>query len=157
MAEDDFMARYERERQEQAAKNAVALKVLFKDLRKAGVARVEVDYDGSGDSGDIQETTFFDAKDNKMEVDFDERCNDLAYGELETHHGGWEINEGSFGKVIFDVQKGKVRFEHNERVMESTYHESEDDVDAGDREENEGKVNNILDEMINSPKKPKKK
>jgi hypothetical protein len=40
-------------------------------------------------------------------------------------HGGWEINEGSIGKVILDVATGKVRIAHNERVESTEYSETE--------------------------------
>ncbi|NBT75131.1 hypothetical protein EBZ80_24230 [bacterium] len=32
--------------------------------------------------------------------------------------GGWEINEGSFGTIVVDVRRRKVRMEHNERIVE---------------------------------------
>jgi hypothetical protein len=150
---EDWEKEWQRKNEERSKENAGTLQSLFKDLREAGVAIVTVEYDGSGDSGDVQDVTLEDAKGNKMGVDFDERCRSATYEALECRHGGWEINEGSFGNVVFDIRNGKVRFEHNERVMEATLHESEDYVDAGD----EDKAKKLLDEMINSPKKGKKK
>lgn len=33
--------------------------------------------------------------------------------------GGWEINEGSFGEIEIDTLKGKIKQQHNERIMET--------------------------------------
>ena len=39
-----------------------------------------------------------------------------VYRLLEHKHGGWEINEGSFGRFTFDAEKGTVAVEFNQRV-----------------------------------------
>jgi hypothetical protein len=40
----------------------------------------------------------------------------ICYDKLSANHGGWEINEGSYGTFRFDVAGRKVTLEYNERV-----------------------------------------
>ena len=41
---------------------------------------------------------------------------EICYDRLGAHHGGWEINEGSYGTFTFDVLNRKIELEFNERV-----------------------------------------
>jgi len=41
---------------------------------------------------------------------------EVAYSMLEKTHGGWEINEGSYGTFTFDFVNGNIELEYNERV-----------------------------------------
>jgi len=43
---------------------------------------------------------------------------EICYDKLGASHGGWEINEGSYGTFYFDVYTRKVRIEYNERIEE---------------------------------------
>jgi hypothetical protein len=43
---------------------------------------------------------------------------EICYDKLGASHGGWEINEGSYGTFHFDVAGRKVRLEYNERIEE---------------------------------------
>jgi hypothetical protein len=42
----------------------------------------------------------------------------VCYDKLQASHGGWEINEGSYGTFHFDVLNRKVNLEYNERIEE---------------------------------------
>lgn len=122
---------------------------LLDALRDCAVVRVVVNYSGSGDSGQIDDVQFFDAKgahaekadearieviENVSEPADDEEnhwrefqrarmvllrdaLEEFAYDALETHCGGWEINEGSQGHVEFLVKEGTVFLHHQENVM----------------------------------------
>lgn len=88
----------------------------------AGV--VTIDYDGSGDSGYINDISI------EPERDISEAHQDLeefAYDTLSNKHGGWEINEGSCGTITIDFTENKVRIEHNERIESWDSSESEED------------------------------
>jgi len=50
---------------------------------------------------------------------------DLAYEALSVYYGGWEINEGSFGQLIFDVEDKVVRVSHYQRVSREEHSELE--------------------------------
>ncbi len=43
---------------------------------------------------------------------------EICYDKLGASHGGWEINEGSYGTFLFDVAARKVSLEYNERIEE---------------------------------------
>jgi hypothetical protein len=43
---------------------------------------------------------------------------EICYDKLGASHGGWEINEGSYGTFYFDVSTRKVSLEYNERIEE---------------------------------------
>ena len=38
---------------------------------------------------------------------------------------GWEINDGSYGTVVFDLTQGNISFEHNQRYTDVTTEEWE--------------------------------
>ncbi len=86
------------------------------------VARIEVDYSGAGDSGNIDAVHFISKKGEESEMDdkeVREAVEEFAYAQLEEHYGGWEINDGSQGKMTIDVTNGKASFEHEWNVMET--------------------------------------
>ena len=43
---------------------------------------------------------------------------EICYDKLGASHGGWELNEGSYGTFHFDVAGRKVTLEYNERIEE---------------------------------------
>jgi len=43
---------------------------------------------------------------------------EICYDKLGASHGGWELNEGSYGTFFFDVSGRKVTLEYNERIEE---------------------------------------
>lgn len=46
----------------------------------------------------------------------EEAIDDLCYDILGSEHGGWEINEGSFGEFVFDIEKDEIALTFNERI-----------------------------------------
>ena len=43
---------------------------------------------------------------------------EICYDKLGASHGGWEINEGSYGTFLFDIAARKVTLEYNQRIEE---------------------------------------
>jgi hypothetical protein len=43
---------------------------------------------------------------------------EICYDKLGASHGGWELNEGSYGTFVFDVPTRKVSLQYNERIEE---------------------------------------
>lgn len=99
-------------------------RVVIPPLRTAGIASVEIRFDGYGDSGAIEDYTFFhldgqgivgpeatveafahDAGDvvEKCPVSLQAALETLGYLALERHHPGWENNDGGCGDLIIDV------------------------------------------------------
>jgi hypothetical protein len=63
-------------------------------------------YNGGGDSGYIESS--FDETSDAVPASIEDWC----YSQLESHFGGWEINEGSDGRFIFNFNNSTVELEH---------------------------------------------
>jgi uncharacterized protein DUF6878 len=118
--------------------------IVFAALTEAGIHRVTVDYDGSGDSGQIENVEAWDADNDRTpfpsgvkiqlasenpayplsEQNLEAAVETLAWDYLEIYFG-WENNDGAFGTFVFDVPARTVMLEHNERYTEvnTTSHE----------------------------------
>lgn len=128
-------------RRAEFAEEMAALKTrLFDTLASHGIVRVTVNFDGCGDSGQIEDIIAFDEHgqvelkghalpapdsdpDGIPEAEAAEPIEDaiesLAYDLLESEHGGWENNDGAYGEFTFDVATRKITLEHNERFTSS--------------------------------------
>ncbi len=77
---------------------------LRQQLAALGVHRITASFDGCGDSGQFDPQ---EVEPERIEVDdgLQEELEDFL---LEQLPGGWEINEGSFGRFVVDVSSGQV-------------------------------------------------
>jgi hypothetical protein len=111
--------------------------IVFAALAEAGIHKVTVDYDGSGDSGQIESVEAWDAGNERiplpsdpgirlapdnpdhplMPLNLEAAVETLAWDYLEIYNG-WENNDGAFGTFVFDVPARTVTLEHNERYTE---------------------------------------
>jgi len=118
--------------------------IVFAALADAGIHRVTVEYDGSGDSGQIEDVAAWNAGNERIslppntktqlnsgdpehpgpERNLEAAVETLAWDYLEIYYG-WENNDGAFGTFVFDVPARTVTLEHNERYTEvnTTSHE----------------------------------
>jgi hypothetical protein len=144
------MAADRKKRATSAERNKAALVEAIKPI---GLTRIEVDFNGSGDSGQVDEVRYFIGKkepedletikrtlvqqakinnstnwsDDKKEwvtttksPTIEELVEQICYDLLSANHGGWEINEGSFGEFVFVFNKGnKIHLTFHQRI-EST-------------------------------------
>jgi hypothetical protein len=86
---------------------------LAEQLQRVGVETVTADYDGEGDSGQIEEPQFGSTQ---IPRDVAIAVQDLFYDILEEYYGGWENNEGSFGQFSWDVRADRISLVHNMRT-----------------------------------------
>ena len=114
-------------------------RLLFFALGEMGIHRVTVEYDGSGDSGQIECIEVWNAANEKIplpstrklqlasqnrpytEMNIEAAIETLAYDYLETTHPGWEINDGAFGAFgtfVFDVPERTIELEHRTRFTD---------------------------------------
>lgn len=91
---------------------------LEKMFEKSDSPTFEVAFYGSGDSGDIESRT-------SNGVDVERNIENLLYEWLESFYGGWEINEGSQGKFIFEYENKIIYLE----FVENTEENEERDID----------------------------
>lgn len=95
-------------------------------LGNSGITAIQISFDGSGDSGDVTYDYCSSAKDyvdfsklvnsrglldsncyehdtqTSIHVSAKSQLEDLCYQALESEYGGWEINSGSFGTVVWN-------------------------------------------------------
>jgi hypothetical protein len=71
-------------------------------------------YNGSGDSGYIENS--FEENNDKVPAAIEDWC----YTELERNFGGWEINEGSDGEFIFNLNDSIVTLNHTYNTEENS-------------------------------------
>lgn len=106
-----------RERETLATESAVRA-----DLRALGVVLVHAEYDGVGDSGQIDRISCTDASDPAQSISVGaqtyKRVETLLYALLNLRHGGWEINDGAFGSFEWNLVDGTVKHRHCQRYTD---------------------------------------
>jgi hypothetical protein len=116
---------------------------LFDALARAGITSVVVNFDGYGDSGQVERIDVHageaEAKLPEDQIEFIEpvfgdpgkvqrsthtlsdAIETLVYAFLEQTHDGWEDNDGAYGDFTFDVGKRTIALDYNQRYSESLY------------------------------------
>ncbi len=146
----DFVA-YEQKCAAASALRADALPLnksaLFNALAAAGIQTVVIEFDGCGDSGQLENITGLDAENAEIalpeenieirEVQFEgprtlvvkrpvrDVLETLAYDFLEQTHDGWENGDGGHGEFTFDVATKSITLDYNERFTDSTNYQHE--------------------------------
>ena len=136
---EDFHAKYERERKEKLDNFPTKAENFKKKLKELKVKSFEVQYSGSGDSGEINEISWTPKKLNaSVDVGTWKRWNmktldheyttdhkslhdyieDFCYELLGDNHGGWEINEGQSGNIDWNSKDNTIRHEYVSLVEE---------------------------------------
>ena len=118
--------------------------LVFAALAEAGIHRVTVDYDGSGDSGQIENVEAWNAPNERMPFpsgvlvplvsnspdhpfpgqNLAAAVESIAWDYLDHLYYGWENNDGAFGTFVFDVPDRTITLEHRARFTDvdiSTY------------------------------------
>ena len=120
---------------------------LFDVLAAAGIGTVVVTFDGTGDAGQIEDVSAYDAvgadtalPDARValaDVDFDtlatvtEACSlrevidGMADDLLERVHDGWENGDGAHDEFTLTVAGQAITLDYNERYTASDYHRHE--------------------------------
>lgn len=119
--------------------------ILIPILAGAGIVRVEIEFDGIADSGNVDtpvcfladnacvdcpavtvEIEDFSGLEGRLQTEtkpLSEALVTIVYNALDVHHSGWEINEGAFGTFTIDVEDGTMMLGCN--LRSSDYHEHE--------------------------------
>lgn len=138
---EDFATLYEKNQKALAEANAINKTVLFDALCAAGITSVTVNFNGEGDSGQIEEIIAYPngdqhqlpdvqlsiqqvewgtGKQNSHQTAIRDAVEELCYDFLEQEHGGWENNDGAFGEFTFDVVGRTITLEFNGRYSDFT-------------------------------------
>ena len=121
------------------------IKDTCKLLKTFGVTSITASYDGSGDSGSMDDISlhyadprvitgdtrtqqFWQFVSEKVDcVPADQQIFTKKFGDafenalwklLTNEFGGWENNDGASGDIDINVETGKIEIEHNERYTE---------------------------------------
>lgn len=85
----------------------------MQDVEVPSEGILTLSYNGGGDSGYIESS--FDETSDAVPASIEDWC----YSQLERHFGGWEINEGSDGRFIFNFNNSTVELEHTYNTEEN--------------------------------------
>lgn len=108
---------------------------LFERLAALGIATVTAEYDGEGDSGQINDIEAFTAGNAPVDLSntgtftfpFYDGCDPIHFNSLhdfvdtlcwellELYHAGFENNDGGFGTFTFTVADKQAMLTHNDR------------------------------------------
>src|ERR1700726_1532882 len=134
----DIMAAYQNHQKAVAEANAINKGAVFDALAAAGIATVNVTFDGEGDEGQIdniraddspnipqvqielQRTSWGRGKLDSTQSTLHDAIETLCYDFLEQQQDGWENNDGAYGEFIFDVAQRSIELEFNARFSDST-------------------------------------
>lgn len=114
MSYDEIRKKMEDERKEAAAKVELQAKDILDRLTLAGAENICIEFDGSGDSGTIQEIDGLTRNEHITKDDLE----DWAYDLIEGTGVDWYNNEGGFGTINIDVSKRTYNFEVHYRCSE---------------------------------------
>jgi len=108
---------YARERETLATEPAVR-----EELQALGVSFVHAEYDGVGDSGQIDEIRYSDGSDPgqsvKVAAPTHDRVEALLYALLALRYDGWENNDGGFGAFHWNLVEGTIEHQHSQRYTD---------------------------------------
>lgn len=142
----DYETKYRAQRQLEAEILPRNKTVLFDALAAAGIATVTIEFEGSGDSGQMEEPcartadkTIVALPAEAVELERAEWSLELtketmalpdaleimAWRLLGETHGGWEDNDGGYGEFAFDLSDRTITLEFHQRYTETAYHEHE--------------------------------
>ena len=121
MADDPFMQYVAEQKQRQQEATRV-FRASMDLLQRLGIQEVTIRYDGSGDSGAVEEVVFDPEPPAGIPAGLEEHLIDAA---LEYLPGGWEDNEGSYGELVLDIRQRQLRRNHYWRTVD----EDGDEID----------------------------
>ncbi len=90
-----------------------------------GVTLLEVQYEGYGDSGNVEDVTPTPTE-IKLESEVNRRVEDFAWDFAYALNPGFENNEGGYGSLEWNLETDKITISHSNRYVESDTTEYED-------------------------------
>jgi len=136
---NDFAALYRNHQKATAEANIINKGAVFDALAAAEIASVLVEFDGEGDSGQIeyicaddsaeiphisiemQQVAWGTGKRDSVQTTLREAIEKLCYDFLDQEHGGWENNDGAYGEFTFNVAEREIDLDFNARFSDSTH------------------------------------
>jgi hypothetical protein len=136
---NDLMTSYQNHQKALAEANLINKGAVFDALAALAITSVIVEFDGAGDSGQI-ESVIASAGETRVilpgnpvtlrhaswenhalritQTVLPEAIETLCYSYLQQEYGGWENNDGAFGNFEFDIVNRTIQFEFNGRFTD---------------------------------------
>ncbi|WP_282128005.1 DUF6878 family protein [Roseobacter litoralis] len=116
----DYTAMVEQWRVEREAANKATRTELIVVLRGLGITEVTAEYEGYGDSGNVEDVTLQPAGID-LPDDVSNRLEDFAWSVAYHQHPGFENNEGGYGTLTWDVTADSITLDHADRYVECSH------------------------------------
>jgi hypothetical protein len=141
--QDAWLAKYQDHARRVAEARLANKDALFDALTRAGITKIVVNFDGYGDSGQVEridvhageseaklpedqieliEPVYGDPENVERSTHtISDAIETLVYAFLEQTHDGWEDNDGAYGDFTFDVENRTITLDYNGRYTECFY------------------------------------
>ena len=93
---------------------------LIVQLRALGINEVTAEYEGYGDSGNVEDVNVQPAEVQLPEA-LVTAVGDFAWSLAYHHHPGFENNEGGYGELTWDVSADSITLDHADRYVECSH------------------------------------
>lgn len=143
---DDWSSKHDEHRRHAVDRLTSNKEALFDALAAAGITSVAVNFDGYGDSGQIESIdalvgieavslpdtlveiagpAWRESEARTQSLSLRAAIEELAYDFLGETHSGWENSDGAYGDFTFDVEQRSISLDYNERysATENYVHE----------------------------------
>lgn len=121
---NDFYAQMLEAQQRAAEQRVVTRAALLTELRTLGVTKIEVQYEGYGDSGNVEDVVV--TPDTiALSEELRRRVEDFGWDFAYALSPGFENNEGGYGEVTWAVEADKIDVSHSNRYVETNTTEHE--------------------------------
>jgi hypothetical protein len=97
---------------------------LMAQLRALGISEITAEYEGYGDSGNVEDVTVQPAE-VKLPEPLATEVGDFAWSLAYHHHPGFENNEGGYGTLTWDLRNDSITLDHSNRYIETDTTEHE--------------------------------
>ena len=99
----------------------------YDELSAIPVEKIVITFHGSGDEGYVEEISTEPELPDGVEIsgDFENHLQEAVYDILNSHHAGWEINEGSQGHVVVFLRERRALVHYGENEIKTTYYDTE--------------------------------
>jgi len=120
----DFASTMEKWAAERDAENAKTCAMMLVQLRALGVTEVTAEYEGYGDSGNVEFITL-QPSGIALASELSSQLDEFAWAFAYQQHPGFENNEGGYGTLTWDLIKDGIDLDHADRFVDCThsYHE----------------------------------
>ena len=121
---NDFYAQMLEAQQRAAEQRVVTRVALLSELRAVGVTKIEVQYEGYGDSGNIEDVVVTPDTISLSE-ELRRRVEDFGWDFAYALSPGFENNEGGYGELTWVLEVDKIDVSHSTRYVETDTTEHE--------------------------------